>query len=118
MSVDKLSSQPAPHNLETTKITGQKESTELDSINKKGVQDNQIPPSIKEMESVIEGINEMLQPARTHLKFELHEKLSEYYVTVIDNNTNEIIREIPSKKWLDFYAAMTDFIGLIVDKKV
>ncbi|PAF13296.1 flagellar biosynthesis protein FlaG, partial [Shouchella clausii] len=24
---------------------------------------------------------------------------------------------IPSKKWLDIYAAMTDFVGLIVDKK-
>jgi flagellar protein FlaG len=116
MSVDKLSSQPALHNLELTKSTGQKEAIEPSTIAK---QDNQEqPPSKEAMERVIDGMNEVLQPAKTHLKFELHEKLNEYYVTIVDNNTNEVVREIPSKKWLDIYAAMTDFVGLIVDKKI
>ncbi|MDQ0231463.1 flagellar protein FlaG [Metabacillus malikii] len=116
MSVDKLNSLPALHNYETTKQTSEipaPESTRVDST--------QLPykqPSKEEMEGVIAGINEMLQPANTHIKFELHEKLNEYYVTIVDNNTDEVVREIPSKKWLDIYAAMTDFVGLIVDKKI
>ncbi|OAS85815.1 MULTISPECIES: flagellar protein FlaG [Metabacillus] len=116
MSVEKLSSQPALHNFETTKPTGQNETIEPNIIAKQNIQEKS--PSKEEMERVIDGINEVLQPANTHIKFELHEKLNEYYVTVVDNNTNEIVREIPSKKWLDIYTAMTDFVGLIVDKKI
>lgn len=51
-----------------------------------------------------------------HLQFVLHEKLGEYYVKVVDNRTEEVVREIPPKEWLDFYAAMAEFMGLIVDK--
>ena len=47
-----------------------------------------------------------------------HEKLNEYYVTVIDPQTDEIIREIPPKKMLDMYAAMADYIGILIDEKV
>jgi flagellar protein FlaG len=115
MSIENLSSRPALHNLELTKSTGLKETIEPSTIAKQDIQEK---PSKEEMERVIDGINEVLQPANTHIKFELHEKLNEYYVTVVDNNTNEVVREIPSKKWLDIYTAMTDFVGLIVDKKI
>ncbi|MCY7984622.1 flagellar protein FlaG [Bacillus inaquosorum] len=40
-----------------------------------------------------------------------------HYVKVIEDSTNEVIREIPTKRWLDFYAAMTEFLGLFVDEK-
>ncbi|MBL3647926.1 flagellar protein FlaG [Bacillus sp. RHFS10] len=62
-------------------------------------------------------MNKRLEPSQVHLKFELHEKLNEYYVKVIEDSTNEVIREIPPKQWLDFYAAMTEFLGLFVDEK-
>jgi flagellar protein FlaG len=29
-----------------------------------------------------------------------------------------VVKEIPSKKVLDMYAAMTEFVGLMVDKKI
>ena len=53
---------------------------------------------------------------RCTYRFVLHEKLGEYYVKVVDNRTEEVVREIPPKEWLDFYAAMAEFMGLIVDK--
>lgn len=72
----------------------------------------------EKVEEAIKVINEFIQPSQTAIKFEMHEKLDEYYVKVIDERTKEVIREIPSKKLLDLYAAMKDFIGLIVDKKI
>jgi flagellar protein FlaG len=78
----------------------------------------QDPVTKEKMESVIRGINEFLSPANTHLKFEFHDELKEYYVTIVDDNTREVIKEIPSKKVLDMHAAMTEFIGLMVDKKI
>lgn len=71
-----------------------------------------------ELEKVINSLNKFLEPTNTHLKFELHEKTEEYFVKVINDKTSEIVREIPSEEWLDYYAAMTDFLGLIVDKKI
>lgn len=67
---------------------------------------------------VVDGLNEFLTPSHTSLKFEYHEKLNEYYVTLIDDHTKEIVKEIPSKKMLDFYAAMTEAIGLLIDNKI
>ncbi|MFT0801502.1 flagellar protein FlaG [Bacillus swezeyi] len=72
--------------------------------------------SFVQLEKTVQGANNLLEPSQVHLQFELHEKLGEYYVQVVDNHTEEIIREIPPKEWLDFYAAMAEFMGLIVDK--
>ncbi|MBL4952932.1 flagellar protein FlaG [Neobacillus sp. OS1-32] len=68
-------------------------------------------------EKVIKSMNDFLKESNSHLKFQFHEKLKEYYVTIVDDETNEVIKEIPPKKMLDMYAAMTDFLGLLVDKK-
>ena len=74
--------------------------------------------SKEKVQEVVDGLNHFLQPTHTSIQFEYHEKLNEYYVKVVDNQTNETIREIPSKKMLDFYAAMTEFVGLMVDEKI
>ena len=70
------------------------------------------------VKQVIDSLNKFLEPNNTSLKFELHEELNEYYVTIVNDKTHEIVREIPSKKILDIYAAMTEFLGFVVDKKI
>lgn len=64
------------------------------------------------------GMNEFLEPTKTAVKFQLHEELNEYYVQVIDSFTNEVLKEIPNKKFLDMYASMTELMGIIVDEKL
>ncbi|WP_121663628.1 flagellar protein FlaG [Metabacillus litoralis] len=75
-------------------------------------------PSKEDLEKKVSSMNDFVKASNTHLKFELHEELNEYYVTIVDDLSNEIIKEIPSKRLLDIYAAMTDFLGLVVDKKI
>lgn len=70
------------------------------------------------MKKIVDGMNEFITPVNVSVRFELHEKLKEYYIKVVDSATDEIIREIPSKKFLDMYAAMTEYMGLFVDKKI
>lgn len=70
------------------------------------------------IQEVVESLNTFLNPTHTAVRFEYHEKLDEYYVKVVDDITNETIREIPSKKLLDYYAAMTEFVGIMVDEKI
>lgn len=74
--------------------------------------------SKKQVQDVVEGLNQFLQPTHTSLHFKYHEKLNEYYVQVVDQNTNETIREIPSEKVLDMYASMLEYVGILVDKKI
>ncbi|QKY69938.1 flagellar protein FlaG [Lentibacillus sp. CBA3610] len=69
-------------------------------------------------ETIVSQLNELMEPARTNLKFELHDKLEDYFVKVIDHDTEEVIREIPPEKMLDMYAAMAEFLGLLVDEKI
>src|SRR5690625_3852293 len=56
------------------------------------------------VQEVVDKANHFLEPVRRNLKFELHDKLEKYYVTVIDSSTSEVIKEIPPKKFLDMYA--------------
>lgn len=71
-----------------------------------------------DIEGMIEGLNDFLQPINTSIQFELHDKLDRYYVKVVDSVTKELIREIPPEQMLDMYAAMAEFMGLIVDEKI
>lgn len=72
----------------------------------------------KDLEKIIEGMNKLLEPSNTSLEFKLHDETHSYYAVLVDSNTKEIVREIPSKKLLDFYAAMEEFLGLMFDKKI
>lgn len=72
----------------------------------------------QQVKNTVEKLNDFFDPAMTNLKFIFHEDLHEYYVTVVDPITNEVLREIPPKKMLDMYAAMTEFIGVLVDEKI
>lgn len=70
-----------------------------------------------ELQKEIEGMNKWLQVTNTHVKFTLHDELNEYYVQVINNDTQEVIREVPSKKMMDIVAKFHEMVGLLVDEK-
>ncbi|WP_027965385.1 flagellar protein FlaG [Halalkalibacillus halophilus] len=68
--------------------------------------------------NLVEEINVVLEPANTSVKFEFHEKLERYYISVIDRDSEEIVKEIPPEKLLDVHAAMAEYMGFIVDEKI
>jgi flagellar protein FlaG len=103
-SVDRVA--PRPHDQDLFKFQEQAKEKEQKDF------------TIEKMEEVVKGINDFIQPINTSIKFVLHEKLNDYYVTIIDDHTHEVIKEIPSKKLLDTYANMMEFVGLLVDKKI
>lgn len=74
--------------------------------------------SKKDVKLVTEKMNDFIEPIIRDLKFVYHEDLHEYYVTIVDPTTDEVIREIPPKKLLDMYYAMAEYMGLLVDEKV
>lgn len=73
---------------------------------------------VDDVKQAVHNLNKFIEPLQTNLKFQYHEDLNEYYVEVVNPMTDEVIREIPPKKLLDMYAAMADFMGLLIDKKI
>ncbi|SFA88301.1 flagellar protein FlaG [Lentibacillus halodurans] len=68
--------------------------------------------------TIVSKLNELMKPLRTNIQFEYHEKLEDYFVKVVNRETDEVIREIPPEKMLDMYAAMAEFMGFLVDEKI
>ncbi|WP_175640287.1 flagellar protein FlaG [Metabacillus schmidteae] len=113
MSIDKITSQLTLHNTEQTKWPVEKRDSESNNLI-----ENKVIQNEESLKKIVKSLNDFLQPTNTHIKFELHEELNKYYVTVVDNQTNEVIKEIPSKKILDIYSEMKEFMGILFDKKI
>lgn len=87
-----------------------------EKVQQKADKEQQLPAD--KAKQMTDSMNTFLESANTQLRFKFHEKLNEYYVTIVDSKTDEVIREIPSKKLLDIHAAMREFVGLLVDRKI
>ncbi|MBD3108492.1 flagellar protein FlaG [Bacillus sp. AGMB 02131] len=79
---------------------------------------NDNPTKNQLLEEMIKELHEVRKNHVTQLKFEYHEGLQEYFMSIVDRDTQEVLKEIPAKKLLDLYAAIQKNIGLVVDQKV
>ncbi|MGE5701485.1 MAG: flagellar protein FlaG [Clostridia bacterium] len=70
-----------------------------------------------EVKKEVDSLNKWLGTKNTHLRFQMHDRLKEYYVQIVDDRTNEVVREVPSKKIMDLAANMYELAGIIVDEK-
>lgn len=72
----------------------------------------------EKVQKITDSLNKLLDTTSIQLRYQFHENLNQYYVTLVDAKTDEVVREIPNKKLLDMYAAMLDFVGVFVDEKI
>ncbi|MDO3678815.1 flagellar protein FlaG [Paenibacillus ehimensis] len=71
-------------------------------------------------EAVVKAIqkaNKALQGVEKRFEYRVHQKTGEIMVKVLNQETNEIIREIPPEKLLDLVAKLQDICGIIIDEK-
>jgi flagellar protein FlaG len=95
--------QSLPHNakdLKIAEITGQK-----------------INIGEEQIVMAIEKANKALQGSYTSFEFSIHEGTKEIMVKVLDRDTGELIREIPSEKILDMVAKLWEMSGVLVDER-
>ncbi|MGG0644211.1 flagellar protein FlaG [Sporosarcina gallistercoris] len=94
--------------------------TKVEAINDQAQQQasGELELPIKKAKEVTAGLNQFLESVDTQLRFKMHDELHEYYVTIVDSKTDEVIREIPSKKLMDMHAEMKKFLGLLIDRKI
>ncbi|MBY0221746.1 flagellar protein FlaG [Mammaliicoccus sciuri] len=113
--------QPVQSSYDSASIETERPVTEVQPI--KDTRQQPPPEERKELsksdaKQLTDGMNKFLESVNTQLRFKFHDKLNEYYVTIVDSQTDEIVREIPPKKLMDMYASMKEFVGLLVDRKI
>lgn len=70
------------------------------------------------IQEAVNKMNEMLEVNNSTSKFMFHEGLERYYVTVVNRDTEEVVKEIPPKKLLDAFYEMQKMLGMVVDEKI
>ena len=74
-------------------------------------------PSDGEVKSAIKEANKRAIFGHASAQFSYHEATKRISVKIVDNDTKEIIREIPPEKTLDMISKMWELAGLVVDEK-
>lgn len=70
-----------------------------------------------DLDRAVKKMNDVFEALSTHLKFTYHEGTKQYYVSIVNEITNEVVREIPPKKFLDMVAYMEKQMkGIFVDE--
>ncbi|WP_432407124.1 flagellar protein FlaG [Wukongibacter sp. M2B1] len=73
--------------------------------------------SEKTIKEVIDNTNKKLIATNRKFEFSINEETNDVIVKVINKETDELIREIPSEKILDMVAKMMELAGLFIDEK-
>jgi len=94
----------------------EKPSLKTEEINfPKGAGDDKL--SREELGEMLKVAQRVIFGSDTHYEFRLHEKTGTMMCKLVDNETDEIVKEIPSEKILDMVAGIWELVGIIVDEK-
>jgi len=70
------------------------------------------------LDEIVKKLNTALELYGYRVSFKIHEETKKLMVSIIDDKTGEVIKEIPPKKMLDVEAAISKMIGLILDEHI
>lgn len=70
------------------------------------------------VEELAEKLNKNFAESGTHIKVKLHEKTNTIMVSVVSDETNEVVLEIPREKLLDMMYNMCVQVGVFLDEKI
>jgi flagellar protein FlaG len=70
---------------------------------------------VEQFDEVLEVANEVFFGSEFHYEFQVHEKTGSFMSKLVNTETGETIREIPSEKILDMIAGLWEIAGVIID---
>ncbi len=70
---------------------------------------------VEQFEAVLGIANEVFFGTDFHYEFQVHEKTGTFMSKLVNTETGETIREIPSEKILDMIAGLWEIAGMIID---
>ena len=70
-----------------------------------------------ELRELTEEMSRFMQLMDANLQFSVHEKTQRLMVQVIDVKEQKVLREFPSREFLDTVSKIRDYVGFLLDKK-
>ncbi|MBN1497787.1 MAG: flagellar protein FlaG [Spirochaetes bacterium] len=70
----------------------------------------------REISELVDRLNNGVRDIHERMSFSYHEKTQRIIVRVMNNDTNEVVREIPSKEAIRLLEHIQDFLGMLVDE--
>lgn len=99
-------------NWETTKVGG--EYTELREKSKYSI----LSVSEQALVQAVDKANRAIMGVQHEFQYKTHESSGEIIITMINKDTHEIIREIPSEKFIELVEKLQELtLGAIIDEK-
>lgn len=87
------------------------------TVSDKNVNDKEKTIDSKELKKSVDKLNKFLEDENLHVEYEVHDKLKDVMIKIVNTTTKEVVMEIPPKKILDMVAKMCEMVGVLVDKK-
>jgi flagellar protein FlaG len=88
-------------------------------IKNKAVFEAKEDPALNEKQLIeaIEKTNKAIEGTFCSFRYSVHDETKQIMVKVIDNKTQEVIKEIPPEKILDMVAKIWEVAGIMVDER-
>ncbi len=71
----------------------------------------------KQLTDVTSQLNKEMSSLNFNVKFGFNDKIDQMYVSVMEKDTNKVIRKIPSDDAMKLMDKMREIVGMIFDKK-
>ena len=98
--------------------TDEPRSASLHSAKNQGKTQRKTKEDVESLEHVVRGIDELVKKMARRLSFSIHDKTGEVKVQVINDETGDVIREIPPNELLNIAARLQETVGILFDKEV
>ncbi|MTW20645.1 flagellar protein FlaG [Allochromatium palmeri] len=118
---------PASSRTDTTPGTTTRSTNRLESNQPGRTGDSKSDPSqgvaatdtamVEKLTEAVDKINEMMQQGKQMLTFQLDDDSGRMVVRVVDSQSKEVVRQIPSEETLNFAKYVDGLAGLIFNKK-
>lgn len=71
-----------------------------------------------DVKEAVKKLNKELEKEKSHAEYSVYKKLNTIMIKIINDETNEVIMELPPEKILDLVTKLCELNGVIVDKDV
>lgn len=119
MRVDHLSVNQPVRQVQSAALEGEQIKVNThENANRSEAKPEQKPISENDIIEAVDKANRAFTGVDRRFEISVHKETNTIMVKVINSQTDEVIREIPSKKLLDMVAKMWEIAGIIVDKRI
>lgn len=73
--------------------------------------------SQKDVEDLVKELNQAIDPFKTTLRFGFDNRSEDFYVSVIESESNRMIRRFPAEKAAEFLPKIQEVNGFLFDEK-